>query len=237
MKRLLTLGLVLLSGLSFGQTTPTPAELLDRMRNAYAQARTYRDRGSVTVEYLTRKKAETTRRKAFSTAFQRGGTYRFAHAEAGSAGAIQCGVVWSKGPRTLTWLGARNTLDSGRTLVQALTLAGAATGSASRRVSGLLLGDPKISMDWDKSLRNVQLVGQETVNNRLTHHLTATGGQVNLPSQVELWLDAASGLVIRLSERSRVAEFEALTTIDFEPAVNVELTPDLLRFDYQNCLK
>lgn len=227
----------LLTGFVQAQPAPTAGELLDRMRKTYAEARTYRDRGSVTVEYLTRKKTDTTRRQVFSTAFQRGGAFRFAHVKPTPTGALLCEVVWASGTRTLAWLGYRKAVDSTRSLVQALVLAGASSGSASRRVSGLLMGDPKISMGWDQTLRNVRLLGQETVNNRTAYHLTATGGQPRLPSQLHLWLDAASGLIVRLAEHSQVAEFEALTTIDFEPDVNVELAPDLLRFDYQNCVK
>lgn len=232
----LPLLLSLLPGWLLAQT-PTPAELFDRMRRAYAEARTYRDRGSMTVQYLARQKAEPTRKKAFSTAFVRGGPLRFASIGPNSKGVLECEVVWSNGNQTLAWLGYRNAVDSSRSLSMALSMAGASTGSAARRVTGLLVSDEKLSMAWEKGLRNVRLLGQETVNNRTAYHLTAAGGQVKIPTQVHLWLDVASGLLVRLTERSQVAEFEALITLDFEPDVNIELTPDLLRFDYQNCVK
>jgi hypothetical protein len=237
MKPILTLWLGLLAGAGYGQVAPTPAELLSRMRTTYAEARTYRDRGSMTVQYLTGRKVETPRKKAFSTAFARNGGLRFASIGADEKGALRCEVVVFDGTRTRVWQGQRNAVDSSRSLTSALTVAGASTGSAARRVTGLLLGDPNVSMAWEKNLRKVQLVGPETVNNRATYHLTASGGQVNFPTQLHLWLDAENGLLVRLTERTRVSEFEALTTLDFEPDVNVELPANLLAFDYQNCVK
>ncbi len=229
--------LVLLPRPGAGQGAPTAADLLLRMQKTYADARTYRDRGKVTVDYITDKKVALPRLKAFSTAFVRGNGLRFAFAEPTPDGAVLCGVVWNQGTRTLAWQGFRNAVDSSHTLPQALSLVGVASGLAPRRTVGLLLGDPKISLNWVKALRNVQVLGQETVGNRATYHLSAVTGESIFESQIHLWLDAASGLLIRLTERSKIAEYEALTTIELEPAIDVELTPDLLRFDYQHCLK
>lgn len=237
MKPTLTLLFGMLAGVGFCQPTPTPADLLDRMRRAYAEARTYRDQGRVTVAYLAGKKPEAPRVKAFSTAFGRDVGVRFAYAETSASGTPHCGVAWSAGPRTRLWQSYRNAVDSTLSPARAFGLLGAPSGSASRRVVGLLLNDPNLSLGWDKTLRNVQLVGQEPVNDRPAYHLSATSGGNILESQVHLWLDAASGLLLRFSERGKVADYEALTTIDFAPILNAELPPGALAFDYQQCVK
>jgi outer membrane lipoprotein-sorting protein len=229
--------LALLPSLSRSQTLPTVSELLDRTRKTYAEARSYRDRGRVTVEYLASKKAQPPRRKQFSTAFARGGGLRFAYAEPDDNGQVLCGVAFASGAKALLYQSYRNAVDSSRALGQALKLLGAPTGSAARRVTALLVNDPKIAPNWLNDLRNAQVVDQETVGNRPAYHLSGLEGQSILESQINLWLDAETGLLLRFTERSKVAEYEALTTIEWEPALNTELPAGLLRFDYQNCLK
>ncbi len=219
------------------KTDPTPTEILTQFRNAYAQARSYQDEGAVTIQNFTRKQLQRTKKLQFSTRFERGGSFRLAYAPATPTTPGECSVIWSDGTHSRFWASQRAITDSSRTLAQSLLLAGAGSGSVSRRIPALVFPDEKKGVGWVNELRSLRLLGSETINGHACYHLSALGGQRTLPTQVQLWLDITTGLLIRLEERSAIAEFEAVTTLDYEPRLNPELSPSALAFGYQNCLK
>lgn len=238
MKIIVLLLLMPWAGLGVGlKTDPTPPEILAQLRTAYAQARSYQDEGTVTIQNFTRKQLQRTKTLQFSTRFERGGAFRLAYAPTTPTTPGECSVVWSDGTRRGFWSSQRASVDSTRTLAQMLTVAGAGSGSATRRIPGLLFPDEKKGVGWVNDLRSLRLLGVETRNGHPCYHLSAVGGQRALPIPVQLWIDTTTFLLIRLEERSTVAEFEALITLDYEPRLNPELSRAALGFAYQNCLK
>lgn len=226
------------AGLGVGlKTDPTPPEILTQFRNAYTQSRSYQDEGTVTIQNFTRKQLQRTKQIRFSTRYERGSAFRLVYAPTTPTTPGECSVMWSDGIRSRFWASYRASVDSSRTLAQLLTLAGAGSGSASRRVPALFFSEEKKGVGWVNELRTFRLLGAETVNGHACYHLSAAGGQRTLPTSVHLWIDTTTFLLIRLEERSAVAEFEALTTLDYEPLLNPELSRAALAFEPQNCLK
>jgi hypothetical protein len=206
--------------------TLTGREIYQRMRLVYANARTYADEGEEqTVFSGLSGKAHT---RPFSTAFVRGGGFRFEFRDQyDRLDAWKEYVIWKDGASVSRWWTIEPRVEAKKDLADALSAAAGVSGTTSTIVPRFL--HPEIPMGFLSEDRSpIELLGTQRVDGRETYRL-----QVN-PShgpRVTMWIDARSYLIDRISfSNSLPGWVRADQIIVYRPLLNGPISPAALTF-------
>ncbi len=170
------------------EPAPSADQILARVKTTYAQARSYRDTGTV-VTVLIKDKAKQTVTQPFATAFVRPNKFRFEFLTDPDTREIQQRFsVWTETglDKAHRWWTLRPQDETGRL---DLWLAGAngLSGGASLAVPALLLpGLTKLPTLIDR--KQPQRTGSETINGVVCHVIQETGTHPEGDEAVTLWI-------------------------------------------------
>jgi hypothetical protein len=229
------------------QPGPTGRQIVERVEKAYADCKTYRDRGTVVAEYTGpdgKKEGGGDKPRTFTTAFRRGVAFRFEFRNPNPLGGEEARtgftkVVWARGDEVKTWPDQDLTADTGkgpRVLFPLGVIAGVTEG-VSHTVPRLLLLAPQkgggiLFGEKAERLADERVGTADCYRVRLAYEMQGgEGGESKVRVVETFWIDRRSDLIRRvrnegaLPDKSRV-----VTTIDYDPAFDVDLAPADLEF-------
>jgi len=181
---------------------PSAAELLARTADAYARCTSYRDTGEVVTDFRRPEdpSADHTIQKSFSTLFVRPSTIRheFSYSQGKDKGARWTRfVVWGDEVESRSWWSIRPGVRTSKSLFESLAGAAGISDMSSWRVPSLLLAYK--DMD-DVPAAGTAALRMDTAPDGVRCHVLA--GTARSGSEVELWIDAATSLLRRVSRKS-----------------------------------
>lgn len=200
---------------------PTAAEVVAKMKAAYAGLKSYSDSGSVLTEDKPIGSTMITEKHSFTTRFAAPKKFRFDFRKQGG----ERFVVWSPGETFNSWWSATGVAEAyaqGQG-VNAFAMAELPTVGSALMIPALLFQAAQLEGPL-VGLEGVKLAGSEQVGGRATYKLTATvklnhwGGQ-SRPTTV--WVDAETFMVRKVVEDTPTgmggATSRMTTTIDPKP--------------------
>ena len=207
----------------------SPAEeVMARMVKTYADARSYRDEGEVTLVFVDASGRQT-QKKPFATMFVRPKLYRFEFTERGTFEEPKRYVIWSDAApdRAKTWWTIQPKVRED-SLARA---AGAAAGvsSLSSLTIPRLLMPQTIQGQSPADLKGfLGLVDIENVDGVPCDKVEGT----NLRGDVDtVWIDKASSLVRKVSGTSKILKASVEQTTVYRPQVDVEIAAKEFAFE------
>ena len=206
----------------------SPAEeVMARMVKAYAEARSYRDEGEVTLVF-TDPLGKHTQKKPFATKFVRPKLFRFEFTERDSFEETRRYVIWSDAApeRAKTWWTIRPKVEEA-SLPMAVGAAAGVSSLSSLTIPRLLM--PRaIQGHSPADLKGLKLVDIENVDGVPCDKVEGT----NLRGDVEtVWIDKASSLVRKVSGTSKIPGASVEQTTIYRPQINVEIAPKEFAFE------
>jgi hypothetical protein len=249
--RCITLALLTVA-LPNGVAAPAPSarEVADRVAKAYAACKTYRDAGSVTAEFTGadgKSAGRGDRPRQFTTVFQRGGAFRFEYKDPNPRGGKDTAkgwmtIVWAKGEDVKVWPEALRPVwkpEDGKSVHFALfVLAGVTEGTSTAVPLALFPSSPKArAPGLVGRLKSARLLGDERVGKADCFRLRHAYDTVNLEDGSKFrvtetcWIARGTYLIRRVrTEMAFKDKSRVVTTIDYDPAVDVKLDPAQLAF-------
>jgi hypothetical protein len=250
MKRLgqatLVLGAVTLAAAAPAQETARPANdaalpaatILLRMKKLYAGARSYRDKGEVTIATII-EGGRAGNQLPFATAFLRPQRFRFQFTDRGLGERSSSYIVWSDPSDIRSWWDAKPGVRRPGTLQAALDAAAGISNGASIRVPGMLMPDVVGA--------GAPLVGAERVEDgsdhgvvcflitgktRVTPYTTTMSGRsvVVKDESVTLWIERGTFLLRKVEERKTLENYRSEIVTTYSPEINVEVPAAELAF-------
>ncbi|GAA4397640.1 hypothetical protein GCM10023187_07330 [Nibrella viscosa] len=240
MNKGILISLVLLAGISANRQQPTAEQIYDRMRKAYTTAQTYQDAGTVTTWYTDKgdKEPNHTTSLNFETAFVRSANrFKFRYEQSKSVmftNRKTCYLVVSDGKSTRMLKSQHKDRSATHepSLGAALTAISEGSGTAARKIPGMLLSEP-IKASWDpKKLQSVKLIGKATQDGQPCYQLEAV---VWGKKKAQLWIDQQTYLIRRIDEDYQSPTVSTRTSITYQPAVNKSVKDEALAFKEEYC--
>ena len=193
------------------QSSPTPGQILARMRDAYANCTSYRDEGRVVSAYDD---------ISFATVFERPFKFRFEYTKAAPSHRY---AIWrTASGNAQSWWTLRPELQS-QTMNIAVAAATGVSAASSHNIPRLLMPDEVegFSLATDNWV-DVSAPVEETVNGRMCYKLS--GRYPLKPTmQVTVWIDKETFLVRKI--------FSNGATVTYSPEINVPIEGK--RFEFQ----
>lgn len=216
----------------------TGQQILDRSIGVYRSATSYQDTGRVTTNFYesgqTQPKFTTIR--SFQTAYYRPTQqFRFHYKTEPTRFSSSSDemFVWTEGPKAfMRWSIEKWT--TGGSLPMLLSGATGVSGTASRKVPGLLLTDP-IDAGWGiDSLTNVRLIGDAVENGQPCYRISGVYWKNKVAF---LWVNKQSFLLLRIDEEYSSGKEKTKMSMTFQPVLNkpvhvVRFTPPDTRMYY-----
>jgi hypothetical protein len=205
---------------SDAEASLTATAILDRMSEAYATCRTYRDSGRSTSR-VPFGDGTAVVHKPFETAFARPDQFRFASKWAFPGMAW---IVWARGSAVRSW-DWHDGHQKPESLSSALSEVSGMSGGASRMVPSLLMPGTVAGSSF-ANLVDVERLEDETLGDVRCYCVEG-----RLDSQlVTLWIDQASHLLFR-HVREVVIDGQVMEEITtYEPVLDEEIPADALAF-------
>lgn len=240
MNKAVLTALVVLASLAVQNQQPTAEQIFDRMLKAYATAKTYQDKGTVTTWFTEKEEKEPNHSTtlSFETAFVRAANrFKFRYEQTKSvlfANRKTCYLVVSDGKSTrmLKSKYKDRATTHEPSLGTALTSISEGSGTASRKIPGMLISDP-IKASWDpRKLQAVKLIGKATQDGSPCYQLEAV---VWGKKKAQLWVDQQTYLIRRIDEDYQSANVNTRTSITYQPVVNKSVNDNAVTFNEQGC--
>lgn len=218
-------------------------KVFDVMLKTYSEASTYQDFGTVTTLLETKQNTIKTQ-LIFRTAYQRStGQFRFAYLEEKRTRFTildeKCHVSWSDGRSTKSYWTIGNRLSDHQQITESLAAAAGVSGTASRKIPGILLIEP-IRAGWDiRSLNALQMMPNERIKDIDCYHVSGQVMQMNRKIQVDLWIDPKTYLIKKITEESGPmgdSITKSIHIFEYDAVINIPIPSKYLEFNYQDCL-
>lgn len=217
-------------------------KILETSIKTYAQSATYQDFGTVTSTIET-KDGKSKSQLIFRTAYNRKtGQFRFAYLEEKRTRFMildeKCFVIWSNGKEVKSWWTLGEHLSEHQRLTEPLANATGVSGTASRKIPGLLLAEP-INAGWDiRQLQSPELFAIENVKDIPCYHLRATLKWMQQDDTIDIWIDRTTYLIKKLihNPNESIIGMKVTKILEYDPQVNVPILSKYLEFNYQDCL-
>ena len=199
--------------------------ILARLASTYSRCKSYRDKGVVRIVYLE-SGGRRVEERPFRTAFVRPDRFRFEYQETGLLGAKRRYIVWRLGSHVQTWWDVRPGIEEKASLGSALGAATGVSGGSSHAIPALLMpgeveGRRLTDMTDVKRLADAEAAGASCFR--------VEGTYANLPRTV--WVDKKTFLVRRIDFEDTFPTFRTQQTTTYEPVLDEQVAPELLRFD------
>ncbi|GEM_PF-4749721 len=204
----------------YGQTL-TGKQILDRTIQTYRTATSYQDVGRVTTSFYEagQSQPEFTTVRSFQIAYYRPTQqFRFHYKTEPTRFSAPSDemFIWTEGPKAFR----RWTIEKWTTSESLPTLLGAVTGvsgTASRKIPGLLLADP-IGAGWGiDSLTNVKLIGNAIENGHPCYRISGVYWKNKVAF---LWIDKQSFLLSRIDEGYSTGKEKTNVSMTYQPVLN-----------------
>jgi outer membrane lipoprotein-sorting protein len=203
----------------------TPAQIFDRVARIYESCKSYRDSGAVKTVYTSAEGPGHTQEQSFKTAFVRPDRFRFEFTEESPRGQKRY-IVWTDGDEAATWWDIRPGIEREESLGMALAGATGVSSGSAHTIPRLLLPDEV----GGRAL--AELRQAERIENGQMYGRTCFRIRGSVLSQSEtIWIDRETFLVLRIDEQVDLRGSRAETTTTYEPAMNVEISPEMLEFN------
>lgn len=217
-------------------------KILETSIKIYAQADTYQDLGTVTTTIET-KDGKSKNQLIFRTGYNRKtGQFRFSYLEEKRTRFMildeKCFVIWSNGKEVKSWWTLGERLTEYQRLTEPLANATGVSGTASRKIPGLLLEEP-INAGWDiRQLQSPELFAIENVKEIPCYHLKANLKWMQQDNLIDIWIDIKTFLIKKLVHNPYESKIgmKVTTILEYEPQINVPIPSKYLEFNYQDCL-
>jgi outer membrane lipoprotein-sorting protein len=203
--------------------TLTAEQLLEGMAKVYANCKTYKDTGIVTIDLIL-PQGKRTQTRPFETAFVRPDRFRFEFSD--GAPKSNRFLIWSKGKEVQTWWYAQPGIKKPESLRIAVAQATGVSGGSANTIP-LLLMPGEIPGTSLSSLTDVKRIADAKHND--ADCFRVEGKLVNTPRTV--WLDKKKFLVLRIDWQSTNAKGRSETTTTYEPVIDGQIDEKLLAFD------
>ncbi|MEZ5595796.1 MAG: DUF2092 domain-containing protein [Pseudomonadales bacterium] len=180
------------------------AEILKRMRNAYATAKSYQDEGEVMVEKRPPGAELYLERATFRTNFSSPKNYLFDQTKSGSGNERY--VIWSDGERFSTWwsaTGVHEKYERGKG-IQAFSVSAFPTMGAVMQIAPLLFATSDL-VGPVRSMTNAELLGVDASGDRCLYKLSARirlNHWAEADRETVVWIDASDFLVRKIVEET-----------------------------------
>jgi hypothetical protein len=204
----------------YGQTL-TGQQILDRSISIYRTATSYQDVGRVTTNFYeagqSQPKFATIR--TFQTAYYRPThQFRFHYKTEPTTFSTPSDemFVWTESSKAFKrWTIEKWTVDESLPIL--LSSATGVSGTASRKIPGLLLTDP-IGAGWGiDSLTNVKLIGSAVEKGHPCYRISGVYWKNKVAF---LWIDKQSFLLLRIDEGASTGKERTNVTITYQPILN-----------------
>jgi hypothetical protein len=208
-------------------------QIFERMVRVYAEAKTYQDQGRLQTGFYKEDQIypERTQIKQFATAYNRAtGQFSFWYENQNESffDLPDKWVIWRQGDIVHQWWTLNESISQKETLADALGSVTGVSGTASRKIPGLLLSEP-IGAGWGiDSLKNVRLMGTDTQSDRSCYRISGVFLKKNVAT---LWIDQRTFLLIRADEEHVSGKETFKTSISYQPAINRPIAEDALTFE------
>jgi hypothetical protein len=199
-------------------------KILDRVAQAYAGCRTYRDTGVVRTVFIKGEQRRTTERR-FRTAFVRPDRFRFEFSERTCCEDQGRYIISMNGPEILTWWEIKPGVEKPPSLVEALGAAAGVSAGSSRSIPGLLLPD-ELRGGRLTAMKDTALLPDADLDG--VRCLRVEGGWGK--DRLILWIDSDTYLVRRIDLGHTFDDFRTETTTLYEPTIDQEIGEDALAF-------
>lgn len=218
-------------------------KVFDAMLKTYSEASTYQDFGTVTT-LLETKPTTIKTQLIFRTAYQRStGQFRFAYLEEKRTRFTvldeKCHVSWSDGKLAKSYWTIGDNLSDYQHITESLEAATGVSGTASRKIPGLLLIEP-IRAGWDiRSISALQMRPNERIKDIDCYHVSGQVMQMNRKIQVDLWIDQKTYLIKKIAEESGSmgdSITKSTRIFEYDAVINTPIPSKYLEFNYQDCL-
>ncbi|QJD79340.1 hypothetical protein [Spirosoma rhododendri] len=216
----------------------TGQQILDRSIGVYRTATSYQDAGRVTTDFYEagRSQPRFTTVRSFQTAYYRPTRqFRFHYKTEPTRLSITPDemFVWTDGPKAFRrWTIEKWTVSE--SLPMLLAAATGVSGTASRKIPGLLLTEP-IGAGWGvDSLTNVKLIGDAIENGHPCYRISGVYWNNKVAF---LWIDKQSFLLLRIDEGYSSGKEKTTVSMTYQPVLNkpvrvVRFTPPDTRMYY-----
>lgn len=240
---------LILAGSSVRAAEPvlTGKQILEQAGKAYAACKTYRDTGTVVAEYTGpdgKKEGGDDKPRRFTTVFQHNGVFRFEfrnpnplQGERARQGFVD--VIWAKGDELKVQMGVDLPADTGKVskVITALSIETGVTEQTSTIVPMLLLRTRKGGAAF-AAFETARRLDDERVGKVDCHQVLRTYEMPNFEDGSKFritetyWIDRGSNLIRRVKNETSFADkSRVVTTIHYEPEVDVKLAPAELEFN------
>lgn len=203
---------------------PAAEEIFDAMRQTYATAQAYVDEGMSTT-FFDCSHGDHQRTLAFTTAFVRGGPFRWEFQAASGSdlrGPDEVGqewnryVVWSPGTGASSWWSLRGpAIQHFDNVEQALDGPRGVSCGAAADIPGLLMPE----MRWSGVIRpstGIRLVGQERVGGAPCWILEGSTPQ---GASLRLWVDSETSLIRRVVVEGQIPQCRTKMIREYTPVL------------------
>lgn len=221
-----------MTGLSADADEPKPdalkaQDVLDRMAEAYAGCKSYRDTGVVKTVFVNAT-GDRTLEKPFKTAFVRPDRFRSEYTEK-RGGREDRYIVWRNGKEVQTWWDVKPGVEKPASLGLALAGATGVSGGSAHTVPSLLLPN-EVGGRRLTALSEAKRAEDTTLDK--AECFRVEGKYVD--SHTTLWIDKKTFLVRRIDASKRFANFTTEETTTYAPTINEEIPDGALEFDPPN---
>jgi hypothetical protein len=194
-------------------------DIFERVRRVYAECSSYRDSGTAITDFFKPMMSAVTR--PFTTAFVRPSRFRFEFREKHLLSSSRF-IIWQNGPDVQTWWNLHHPNVRHPDGIQA-AVSGATgiSGTSSFQIPALLLPDKIKGGRPLTVLTDLHRMDDAPINGAAMYRIRGSH-----TVEMTIWIEPATFLIRRI-------EFDtpqAHQTIDYSPAVNVEIPPQQLAF-------
>jgi RNA polymerase sigma factor (sigma-70 family) len=198
-------------------------QIVDRMTEAYADCKSYRDTGLVKTLFVLNVGNHTVE-KPFTTAFVRPDRFRFEYKE-NVGGQETRFIIWSSAKEVQTWWDLQPGIEKGKSLDLALGGAAGVSGLASLNIPQLLLPD---KLGWSRlALKEAKRADDGKLDKVECFRVEGKFGG----NPITVWIDKKSYLVRRIDEQATFDTFRTEQTTTYDPTFGEKITDKMLAFD------
>jgi len=214
--------------LPFDEQSLNARQILERVGQVYRASKSYVDTGTVETVYKTQRGARTAETH-FKTAYAAPSDFRF-ESSMGDFGSFKVGfIAWLDNNGVKTWSSLKNDpftkVDS---IQDALDGAAGISRDSSGMIPGLFFPGTKLGGDI------IRLTSAERLEDARIDGLDCFQVQgfrwPNTGQPTTVWIDKESFLIRKVYEESKIKDGTTRTTWFYQPAINVPVKEDALRF-------
>jgi outer membrane lipoprotein-sorting protein len=205
-------------------------EILNKMVSAYAECKSYKDEGEVTIVFLGKDQTFTDHRP-FTTSFVRPKLFRFEFKirSGPGFGPWQRYVVWADGKKIRSWWTVTPQVKEFESIERALAGPTGVSGGSAATIPAVLIP----GMKWGgglKRLRDARLLGEEKVDDADCYKIEATPlGERG--SRKTLWIDKQTFLVRKIFGTTKLPSLSTEETTTYKPQVNIDIPAKEFTFE------